>query len=831
MKAKQTSSSIKKPLLIMGIAFIALGCTLGASSFAWFLLPSSTKQVNGMDGEATGSYFSPVNEDGKADGTKDHPYGIKNAKQLYYFNWLQDLGYFNKDANEDNVIDQQCYFVLMNDIDASNYVLPPAGTKDYPFVGNFDGAGYKISNLKISNSWDDLTNIPKGAQQDSTETMLSNAEIVGFFGIIGQYSSDASSTADSVTTGSVNCKGKDGNVTEAAYTIRSVSGTGDEAVTTYVNAVSNLYFDNLNVSTVADKTLAGLLAGYVNGQMQYCGVRSGYFSFGTDVGVLTDDVLGTTNTKLSKYSIVGDYNSNNFSWDGKPTNETGGNDWGGSIDFFNLAKRVSYMVADDFSYASYSYSSTPDKFNVKNVQYMKFQVTRKNGSSSSASWVPFYKAYTTGTYLAGGTYLPLNVDLDTEFPKDADGNYTGITSSTKTIGRNSIPYETNAFFTSNTEEKLSTNESKAIINSGYITTNSGTSNKDGTFLVSNYHYYAANSYGENPSSNDYSIYNYSEDTFVPLYYDYNSKAMKQIKVGSNTTNNTIFNSLSAIDEKELHQYTSVKAKLSSFLNSESGLLHGIKWQTNSVGTINVEGTLNINGDAGYKTLLSPGIDFVLKEDGFITCLYLSEITQSSNSLFNLYKVTRAGNKSSGAPSYSQLTSVSDSNGKVCYTSDSIPTNKYKAVFYVEIPVEAGEYFISGGSSDNSVSSSILYLDIGANAGDSGGSSVTEVAPSIDFVYYSDPANKVIKKIDSTNSDGEADYIPSKLTCAIAGKPTTIYFYRVLSSDGTTESTILYYVNTAGDSAATLVWTGTGTSAEGSYNDYGQSEDTTSGGAN
>ncbi len=843
MKAKQTSSSIKKPLLIMGIAFIALGCTLGASSFAWFLLPSSTKQVNGMDGEATGSYFSPVNEDGKADGTKDHPYGIKNAKQLYYFNWLQDLGYFNKDANEDNVIDQQCYFVLMNDIDASNYVLPPAGTKDYPFVGNFDGAGYKISNLKISNSWNDLTNIPKGAQQDSTETMLSNAEIVGFFGIIGQYSSDASSTADSVTTGSVNCKGKDGNVTEAAYTIRSVSGTGDEAVTTYVNAVSNLYFDNLNVSTVADKTLAGLLAGYVNGQMQYCGVRSGYFSFSSDVGVIQDDVIGTTNDKLSKYSIVGDYNFNNFSWDGKPKDGSSSTDWGGSIDMYSFGKRLSYILGANNKYVSVEssflkYYQNSGKF--YNLQDKGLYITSQSGNVA-------FQDFTTKTgevgYISGGategiSYFPLNIDLELN-----EMSEISVTSSAAT--ENKVTLAGGVTSKTTKEYQNDEGENPASTNPGFITGVTPT-DPDRYYYTSKYTTrYSVNKLSKISTSLNNSSGTYDSSKFVLYGFDYSkisssNYSLYKIKDDDNSSSVTGSNCIDATSSSSnavFYQYSKVKSNFNALMSGKS-LYYSIGWTDGATPSKYATGTnVKLAGNT-YDSLYGPGVDFYVKEQGYITCIAGGWYNTTSGAIFSLYQIDRSSDsctlintiyKNNGSL---EINPTSE-NGTLVYSAEAyhnINLSNNNGAIYLEIEVPAGEYLITSMSGTNNNGLPLIYLDVGANA--SGGiTPAPTTIPPIDFVYYSDPANKVIKKIDSTNSDGEADYIPSKLTCAIAGKPTTIYFYRVLSSDGTTESTILYYVNTAGDSAATLVWTGTGTSAEGSYNDYGQSEDTTSGGAN
>ena len=280
MKKPASTEKSRKPLLILGIAFLVGAGALSVASLAWFAAPKTQVDSNSISGIGTASYF-----DG-GDGSEGDPYQIRTAKQLYYFNWLQDLGYFNRykkdTSGSDTTEIDQTYFVLTANIDASGFVLPPAGTKTYPFLGNFNGAGYTISNLSISNSTSKLSQsgIPKGAQ--TSDGLLSNAEIVGFFGIVGQWGSSTS------------------------YTFSSDA-----------NNVKDLYFDKLLVDSNASTTLSGLLAGYVNGNMTHCGVRAGKLTYATGASPIKDSTFGSDNTKLSKYSLIGDYNEDNFTWEGK----------------------------------------------------------------------------------------------------------------------------------------------------------------------------------------------------------------------------------------------------------------------------------------------------------------------------------------------------------------------------------------------------------------------------------------------------------------------------------------------------------------------------------
>ncbi len=285
MKRPSSHENSKSPLLILGVAFLVGAASLGVVSLAWFAAPKTQVVSDSIEGAGTGSYFQG------GDGSESNPYQIATKKQLYYFNWLQDLGYFNNyetdESGSQTTTIKQVYFILNNDIDASGFVLPPAGTKQYPFLGNFNGAGYTISNLTISNSATELTKSgwPKGAE--SSNGILTNAEIVGFFGIVGEWDNKDSS----------------GN---KKYTFSSEA-----------NSVEDLYFDKLSVNSSASSTLSGLLAGYVNGKMSHCGVRAGKLTYASGVSPIADDVFGTSNTKLSKYSLIGDYNEDNFTWEGK----------------------------------------------------------------------------------------------------------------------------------------------------------------------------------------------------------------------------------------------------------------------------------------------------------------------------------------------------------------------------------------------------------------------------------------------------------------------------------------------------------------------------------
>ncbi len=73
-------------------------------------------------------------------GTENDPYFINTAEQL---------AYLARSVNEGNTY-QGKYIELVADIDLSGALWNPIGTLDHPFCGNFNGNGFTISNIKLT---------------------------------------------------------------------------------------------------------------------------------------------------------------------------------------------------------------------------------------------------------------------------------------------------------------------------------------------------------------------------------------------------------------------------------------------------------------------------------------------------------------------------------------------------------------------------------------------------------------------------------------------------------------------------------------------------------
>ena len=247
------------------LMLLTVALLVQAVGFAWLSDNGLSSPIN-ITSNVHKTYFAG------GDGSATDPYVIATPAQLYYFAWLQYLGYFNLDEKgDDGKIDSTFYFVLGNDIDmhavddegnALNYVLPPIGTTDNPFIGNFDGCGYTVSNATVENKYSSLIEPP----DETTEENFGGVEIIGFFGMVGALPADADKYDDEIKT---------------------------------ANEVKNLVLKNLTVRTQTEKSLIGLVAGYVNGLVDGVGVVGGTVNIENGVEALS------YTANISDFSLIG----------------------------------------------------------------------------------------------------------------------------------------------------------------------------------------------------------------------------------------------------------------------------------------------------------------------------------------------------------------------------------------------------------------------------------------------------------------------------------------------------------------------------------------------
>ena len=240
--------------------FLSLAFAFVAVTFCWF---SRGELLNFRDdfGSAKASYF------GGGDGSRDKPYEISSETHFYNFAWLQYLGYFNHaEANNGRY---QSYFKLTKNIDMSELqrngtvsALPPIGTEQYPFIGNFNGDGHKIDNVFVSNLMSDLIVRPttyKTATDDNNNEVLAvygtagtttkAVNIVGLFGVTGDYG--VSADVKGVVSGSNEYTNK---FKDSLSLPTAATTSGADEVYYGVMKVENLYTDNLRVKSASSKT-------------------------------------------------------------------------------------------------------------------------------------------------------------------------------------------------------------------------------------------------------------------------------------------------------------------------------------------------------------------------------------------------------------------------------------------------------------------------------------------------------------------------------------------------------------------------------------------------
>lgn len=692
--------------------FLSLAFAFVAVTFCWF---SRGELLNFRDdfGSAKASYF------GGGDGSsEENAYVISSSTHFYNLAWLQYLGYFNAAGGANNGR-LQSYFKLTKNIDMSELqrngtvsALPPIGTEQYPFIGNFDGCGYKIDNVFVSNLMSDLIVRPttyKTATDDNNNEVLAvygtagsttkTVNIVGLFGVTGDYG--VSADAKGVVSGSNEYTNK---FKDSLSLPTAATTSGADEVYYGVMKVGNLYTDNLSVKSASSKTLVGLAAGYASASLSNVGVYRCSITVNAGATGLSDSA------PLSNYSLLGDYNDAVITWNEKPSGSGGGgsgNDWGGSIDFYDLSKRITYILNKNQQYNSFTITNSKNNMGLNGISF-----TYKTDKV-------LYEMQGNQINIYGQSYFPLNVDTEKEFKNE---NRATITNNGKTI-----TYATTDYFSDSTK----TEEAVLTKNPGFITT---TNNQYETTHDIWKNSKIGASLGFTKSGASYPSGTYNEDNLVMLNID-ESGNLSRIVDGDNTTNNKNLNDIQSTTEAtKLQRYAAVKKEIKNFLTNDNNYIYGWTWNTSATSTI--KGTFKMNG-INYTDVLAPGIDFIVGSSGYITAIFCPNANGGGgNKLFTLYKVTRNGDN--GTPTATKVA------GKIPTETGDFDIKS--ALLYLEIHVDAGEYFISAdvdsgaNTSDNkgaNTSAGLMYLDIGANAGgeSGGGSTPGTAAYTIDTVDF------------------------------------------------------------------------------------------------
>ena len=753
-------------LLIIVISFSAI-------SFAWLASGKYLNFPSSFGGSATPAYFAG------GDGTEDNPFRITNAVHLYNLAWLQYLGYFNRRKGFNNGLDQT-YFALDGNIDMRGRAIPPIGTEEYPFIGEFKGNGHKVTNLTISNKkgTGDLVYSPTNANfssdnmlcriNDSTKTQ--EIEIVGMFGVTGNYKGYLKDYLENHANAPADFK-------------------------TAKVSVTNFYVDKIHVRSNSAKTLAGLAAGYIGGNFSNVGVYRSDIKFAANAQSIDDTTIVSSGV-LSQYSLVGAYNEDLITWDDANT-------WGGSIDMRMLARRINYMASSAGKGTAYYLSSNsyvPKNIFYKNAEYNYygniFETTKKNNANLfnyMINWEGNANYSLTASLLGwetyGYTYLPLNVDkgamgLNSITDYNINGDIYKYESSNNVFqdtGNVRAEYTGKIINQYNPNFKdYYTAPEKTAGNTGYIV---GQSSSSSAFdagiqvtvssLNSNNSIYK--SFGKTTpgnivySSDPLCLLTHdkgedNKDTFAFIKDDYNKDVIDNI-----ANNNSDYTRV--IDQTP--HYKTIRNQFGPFMG-ELGYIYGLRFSSYGCKIVGSDGKtlskviekdVNLFGKTEKKYKLVTGaINFSVKSAGSITAI-VGTYNQKNNikqSAFNVYKIDDRNNlavvndqlqgveevkevykKTNEDKTITYVTNPSDAQGmdlvynKEWYNNkdnnvsgSQSPLKDYYA-YYIEIPLEKGDYLIS---TDSNTLGYLMYLDIGANGEGSGETGYT--MDKVRFVNYS-----------------------------------------------------------------------------------------------
>ena len=743
------------------------------ATFAWF-----DNSVGSLDfptnfgGSSMAAYFNGGN------GSQGTPYEIANPTNLYNLAWLQYLGYFNLRSGLNNGR-AQTYFKLTSNIDMSEVAsylkaLPPIGTSEHPFIGQFDGNNKTVSKLNVSNKREDYGVYPTNAKFDSSGILTtcadaadatpSQIEFVAMFGVVGDFNEWV--TKSSAYTGNDNNVEFCDSRAEPAPNPSPDPNKANQFFYGSMN-VGSMYVDNLVVKSYTDNTLVGLAAGYVAGSLKNFGVyRSTINLAGGSKGTTLAKTIDANGNQVaygntvSKFSIVGDYDTTLVGWTEKPSGSSGDdNDFGGSVDMRTLNRRIDYITAKVGAFPSKGVLTASDN---------DFGIGIRQGNPTPEFyWNPQNLTDNQNVYLNDGTFLPLNVNkkkmgIDSFEVAEGEEQTVNITGS-----GSSITYHINSEYARMSSEIMELTNTGYIVGKGLPTypgyirsriqpiasgSNGGIYKSLGFFSTQLSAVYDKGSFEMLTIGTDGKTYRILDDvktsttTALSDYidgsvrFDASPLNFKEYEVVRNNFDSSMK------DAKVVHgfhfmqslPYSSTtgenlvaKANESKSIVSRNGVLIDKTYYT--TGNVPNEYSECHHVNAEYQ-FVKGGLNFTLRKPGYITAIlgtfYLYNNDQDPReTMFDLYKVERNNGVIS---SLVRINNIYEDNGNIVYNVtgsnksgkkllfdfDSLTQNnvlKHAAAYYFEIPVLAGDYVIGCSTSSSKYNAYLMYLDIGANA--------------------------------------------------------------------------------------------------------------------
>lgn len=346
------------PIFLLGGLAVMTTASIVVGSLAWFSAKARITDTNDPIAAVTeGAYFA------YGDGSAEKPFGITKPRHLYNLSWLQYLNHFNKKVDNTGKI-IPTYFVLGDDVIGEGMVIPPIGDATHPFVGNFNGKGHVISDFVISNNPSEFVVKPAAVSS------YTPSEIVGLFGVVGTLESDTTTSYDTST-----------------------------------NMIINTGISGLTIKSNTSNTLAGIVAGYVNGTVDKVAVSDSTINIGK-ANAAAISGIGTSN--LSDYSLVGYCTEQHKSTLTKVTD---------TIYDITTEANVEFNATDDGNVQGWGGS-----INMKEM-FQRLLLIQNNAATNQT-----YTTMTTTTHAADGTTTSTNTDYTAYrySPNNQVGNFSYI---------------------------------------------------------------------------------------------------------------------------------------------------------------------------------------------------------------------------------------------------------------------------------------------------------------------------------------------------------------------------------------------------------------------
>jgi len=643
-----------KKIFTLIISVLLVFFSLISITYAWLTLQTS------IDLPLSGSVFTAYFHCGT--GTEQDPYVITKPQHLYNLTMLyQHLNGFDEDQVYIEIgCDGNCGHTHNNDLliggqattlDMSDYDdFVPIGTYAHPFKGILNGNNFIVDSLSI----------------------------------VGQ----------------------------------SEQGVGIFGYVTNEANISDIYFDNLiiDISNCSNNSYVGYIAGYIEDATCF-----------ENVYINNCELCGTASNFQSEWGYFGkcDNAATLEQFIKKANGEGQGNDWGGSIDMLSLNQRIRYFLNNvsktGLNAGTYNYATA--------VTYNK-SIYTKSSSNVFRYYVDDYQSYST---YSGSTYNndPASNQIIYRFVGGANNARATTSNPTSTSGTYfyDIPASYVPLLTKGESEGYAVEEG----NTGYFA--GDLMHGSNTLRTASY----ANSYIGNSYANG------ELEVLSNSTVSYNANNYKKINNGH--TNNLLSGYSADIAADKYPGYANAYQKMCGVLSSSTFVqgLHFTGSTISSSSTTTVPKAY-INGQLinNYKTLRS-SVDFYAKENGsikFFAGSYYNTVGTNSDSFFSLHTVTRSGNNITTnqifyiyantneatkktyphlyydennnliAAGYGNNVTKGDLEFDMRWLHNAPPVAN--AVYYFEIPVNAGEFALGSVAANKTKGTYLMYLDIGSN---------------------------------------------------------------------------------------------------------------------